>query len=88
MKKNQPSLMNDVMFKKHHKIYGRVVGITLACCTVLLGTGYGLDIYFDTKPTILIISLVIGFPIVQLVVYKVMKSFVRKELLKRKLNQK
>ncbi len=88
MKKDQPSIMNDVMFKKHHKIYGRVVGITLACCTVLLGIGYGLDIYLGTKPAILITSLVIGFPLVQFIVYKNMMAFARKEVLKRKLNQK
>jgi F0F1-type ATP synthase assembly protein I len=87
MKKVDSTIINDVFFKKHHHIYGRVVGITLLCCSLIFGLGYGLDMYFGTKPTLMIIGMVAGLPLIQLVIYKKMGAYAKHQVEKSKLKK-
>jgi F0F1-type ATP synthase assembly protein I len=84
----QDTLTDTLMFKKHYKITGRVFAITILCSIILFVPAYLLDNYFGTKPIILISTVVVGFPIIQLVVFNRIRKYANKEVLKRKLNQK
>lgn len=76
----QPNAISEVMFKKHHHSFLLTTGLTLLIAGSLCTAGYYADIYFETKPILLIISIVIGFPITQSIIYVVMRKYALKKL--------
>lgn len=63
----------------HLQRFSIVIITTLVIVIGLVALGHWLDQKFETKPWLLIISLIISFPLSQLAVYKQMKRFTKKE---------
>lgn len=73
-KKNFPLLNYN-----HLKRFSIVITSTFVIVLSFVGLGYWLDLKLGTKPWLLIILTIISFPITQLVVYRKMKEFTKKE---------
>ncbi len=67
MKKSNPM---DVMFGKRIQMTISIVLITLGGIALFGGAGYLLDQYFNTKPILLFIFIIISFPLTQVLLYK------------------
>lgn len=67
---HQQTPLQHLMFQGHLAITIRVIGLTLSVMTIFGYGGYLLDQKFDTQPILLIVGLVIGFPVLQLLIYR------------------
>jgi len=61
-------------FENRIKMFLRVTLISLVVCGLMIGLGYVLDLYFESKPKFLIAGLVLAFPLTQFAVYKYVKK--------------
>ena len=60
----------DLMFSKHYILTGVILGYVLGNLLFFVGGGYLLDVYFDTKPILMVIGLLLSFVSTQLMLYK------------------
>jgi F0F1-type ATP synthase assembly protein I len=70
MKKDQL----DNLKKTRLQVFIRTTLVTILSLAVIVGIGYSLDLLLESKPTITIISLVAGYPLTQIIVYKITKK--------------
>ncbi len=56
------------------KVFLRTTLITVLVLAVIVGIGYSLDLLLESKPVATIISLVIGYPLTQIIIYKTTKK--------------
>ncbi|PIR55400.1 hypothetical protein COU74_01180 [Candidatus Peregrinibacteria bacterium CG10_big_fil_rev_8_21_14_0_10_36_19] len=60
-------------------IFLQSTGYTLIMIAILGIIGYYLDHYFETFPTIFIISLAIGYPLTQIYIFRKFRKFAKKQ---------
>ena len=61
-------------FENRIRMFLRVTLISLVVCGLMIGLGYVLDLYLESKPKFLIAGLVLAFPLTQFAVYKYVKK--------------
>lgn len=74
MPKSKNNNSSQIYFDNRIKVFLHVTLISLVVCGIVIGAGYMLDVYFNTKPTFLIVGLVLAFPLTQFLVYKHVKK--------------
>ena len=75
MPKSKGEIDSQIYFQNRVRMFLHVTFISLLVCAVMIGLGYMLDLYLDTKPKFLIAGLVLAFPLTQFVVYLHVKKF-------------
>ncbi len=60
----------DVMYQKRIQMTISIAVITLGGISLFAGIGYLLDSYFNTKPILLFVFIILSFPLTQLLLYK------------------
>lgn len=73
MKKSDQKYLEEFK-QKRIKAFTSIAGITLSVIMIFFLAGYYIDTKLDTKPYGIIILLVVSFPIVQIILYKVLKK--------------
>ncbi|PIR42349.1 hypothetical protein CO058_04160 [candidate division WWE3 bacterium CG_4_9_14_0_2_um_filter_35_11] len=73
MKKTDKEYLEN--FKRNRiKAFGSIAGITFGVVIIFFLIGYYIDTTFNTKPYGIIILLVVSFPIVQVILYRILKK--------------
>lgn len=72
----------------HLRRFSVVITTTLFIVLIFVGTGIWLDMKLGTKPWLLIALTLASFPVMQLVVYKKMKDFTKKEFKRLNIKEK
>lgn len=62
------------------KIFLLSTGYTIIIVGIIAVSGYYLDHYFETWPTIFIASLIVGYPLSQFLIYQKFRSFAKNKL--------
>lgn len=70
--------------KSRLPVFLQATGYTVITMGIIIGGGYGLDQYFNTFPAIFIGSMVIAFPISQIIIFRKIKSFAGNKVTKKK----
>lgn len=70
--------LTTLMFSKHYLISIRVIFISILTIAIVGGLGYYLDTITNHKPLFTIISLIIAFPLMQLLIYKSIHNLTNK----------
>ncbi len=70
----------DAMARTKLLVFFRAIVYTLIVIGIFGGIGYYLDLRFGTSPKILIASIVISYPITQIVLLKKIRKFAKKKL--------
>lgn len=69
----KPGTIQDLFFKRRFYLFSQISLISISVIGLFCLIGFFLDTLLGTKPIIIIGSLVISFPITQIILYKRMK---------------
>ena len=82
--KNQENHALDTFTKNRVTVFIHVTVSTIVIMAIIAGLAYLLDQYLGTRPKILIVGLILGYPLTQFIVYKHIRKLAQKKLSKTK----